>query len=194
MVTFPTFDVLDKELTGEVKSFNSIIEDYRWNNSGIEFHIDPQYWEEYYQKVKKYLPKLKWEELKYSKFPDLNKVITTNDLGIYLFVIRPDNMILSYPQFVMYVGISGEDGSNRPLKERINDYFNIGNIKKRKKLHGMLKKYYHNTWLIYSLIKNIKHKDLEQLEEDLHGYFIPPANTRDYPVRIKSIIQAQFTR
>ncbi len=194
MVTFPTFDVLDKELSLDEKTFKAIPEEYRWDSTSTAFQIDPQYWEEYYLKVKKYLPKISWKELKYSKFPDLNKVIKTNDIGIYLFVIRPDNMIFSYPQFVMYVGIAGEGGSKRPLKDRLSDYFNIGNIKKRKKLHGMLKKYYHNTWLIYSLIKNITHTDLEQLEEDLHGFFIPPANDRDYPVRLKAIIKAKFTR
>jgi len=83
--------------------------------------------------------------LTYSVFPDFDKTIATDDIGIYLFVIRPEERILELPQFVMYVGIAGEGGSNRPLKTRLSDYYNINNIRKRKKLHSMLKKYYNNT-------------------------------------------------
>ncbi|MDB5124833.1 MAG: hypothetical protein JWP94_2962 [Mucilaginibacter sp.] len=194
MITLATFDILDKELTRDVSSYLAITDDYRWKNSQIEFQLDPSYWNEFYAKLKKHLGKFAWKEFKYSVFPDLDKTITTDDIGIYLFVIRPEQRILDLPQFIMYVGIAGEGGSNRPLKTRLSDYYNINNIRKRKKLHSMLKKYYNNTWVIYSLLPTITYVELEQLEVDLHGFFIPPANERDFPVKIKNIIKAQFIR
>jgi hypothetical protein len=194
MPKLATFDLLDKELSRDVLEFTSITDHYRWTNTAITFHVDPNYWTDYHKKISPYLPKLKWHELKYSEHHDLNKVIKTKDIGIYLFVVRPEFQIYSKPEFVMYVGISGEGGSMRPLRVRLNDYFNISNIKKRKKLHSMLQKYYHNTWIIYSLIEHISAPELEQLEEDFHGFFLPPFAERDFPVLIKNIIKAQFTR
>ncbi len=194
MVTLATFDLLDKELTRKAKSFLAMEDEYRWDSSEVPFHLDPSYWDEFYSKINVHLSKFNWSEFKYSKYQNLNSVIATNDIGIYLFVVRPDNMILSLPQYVMYVGISGEKGSNRPLKDRLGDYFNIGNIRKRKKLHSMLNKYYNNTWVVYTTINKITSTELEQLEKDFHGFFIPPAAERDFPVKMKSIIKARFTR
>ena len=194
MPTLATFDVLDKELTRDVGDFLKIDDEYRWDNASVTFHLDQSYWEQFYAKVNKYINKMNWVELKYSAHHDLKTTIKSDDIGIYMFIIRPQNMILALPQFVMYVGISGEGDSKRPLRERLNDYFNINNIKKRKKLHSMLKKYYQNTWIVYSLINKITSAELEQLEEDFHGFFVPPANERDFPVKMKEIIKAKFTR
>jgi hypothetical protein len=194
MPTLATFDLLDKELSRDVKEFTILTDKYRWTNTAISFHLDTKYWEEYFGRIKPFIPKLNWQELKYSEHHDLKKVITTKDIGIYMFVIRPSDRIFNKPEFVMYVGIAGEGGSNRPLRERLNDYFHIDSIKKRSKLHSMLQKYYYNTWIVYSTIKKITAPELEQLEEDFHGYFLPPAAERDFPVLIKRIIKAQFIK
>lgn len=194
MPTLATFDLLDKELSRDVSEFSALPDKHRWTNTAISFHLDTDYWETYFNNIKPFIPKLDWKELKYSEHHDLKKIIKTKEIGIYMFVIRPNDLIFSYPQFVMYVGIAGEGGSNRPLRERLNDYFHISNIKKRSKLHSMLQKYYYNTWIVYSLIKKITASELEQLEEDFHGYFLPPAAERDFPVLIKRIIKAQFIK
>lgn len=194
MITLATFDILDKELTRAAEEFLKIPLEDRWDNSAISFHLDPFYWDNHWAEIVKYKDEFNWSEIKYSEYNDLDLVIEGDGIGIYMFVIRPEARLNNFPQFVMYVGIAGEGGSGRALKARLNDYMNIKNIRKRRKLHRMLKRYYHYTWIIYSEMKGINSGALEKLEEDLHGFFVPPCNDRDFPVSMKSIIKAQFTR
>ena len=192
MIKLQTFDLLDKELTREVDEFLKYKDEVRWDMSGIEFKLDPVYWDRFYPEISKHT--FNWEEFKFSNFPNLDKKIPTDDVGIYLFVVKAPNLIINLPQYVLYVGISGEGGSNRPLKQRLNDYYYLGQIKKRNKLHRLLKRYYNHVYIKYSLMPGISSSDLEQLEEDFHGFFIPPAGDRDFPADIKQLKKSQWTR
>ena len=190
MVTFETFDVLDKHLKAESGQIQSLDDEKRWDMLKIEFHLDSLYWNKYYSEISKHT--FNWNEIKYAEHNNMDSKITTDDIGIYLFVVKPDNMVLNMPQYVLYVGISGENDSGRPLKDRINDYFNLGKIKKRNKLHRALKRFYNNVYIYFSTV-SINSDELEKLEKDMHGFFIPPTGDRDYPIEIKKVIKAQFT-
>lgn len=193
MITQQTFDILDNYFKQEVAIHRNLRDMDRWDTTKVEFHLDPIYWDEYHKRISKYT--FAWKELKYSEYIDFNTVIPTDEAGIYLFIVKSDNLICGLPQFVLYVGISGEGDSKRPLKERLNDYFNVHTIKKRSKLHRFLGKYYQNTYINYSLFdKAISSTEIEDIEKSLHGFFIPPANDRDFPIEMKPIIKAQFTR
>lgn len=194
MVKAKTFDLLDSHFNSELTNFYSIPDKDRWDNTRVEFHLDAQYWSEYYKLISSY--KFDWKEFKFSDNPDLNALIPSDDIGIYLFIVKSHNLIYDLPKYVFYVGISGEDDSDRPLKERLNDYFNLGNIKKRSKLERLMNRYYKNLYVVFNVFdkSDINSAQLMELEENLHGFFLPPANDRDFPVRIKTIIKAQFTR
>lgn len=186
MIKTKTFDLLDAEYTREVVDYLSLDDKLRFKNSEETFILDPNYWEKYYRIIDSYNCNFNWQEFKFDSRPDLNSIITSNDIGVYMFIIKPNNLIYGNPSYIIYVGISGEKGSNRPLKDRIGDYLNYNNINKRKKLHRLLSKYYGEAHVAYSLVQ-IPWQDLEKVEEALHGFFMPIANDRDFPVGIKSI-------
>lgn len=194
MATKKTLDVLDNHYREEEHKQANLDDMVRWDTTKIEFHLDPTYWNLFYERIKNYT--FNWTEFKYSDRPDLAKLIPNDDIGIYMFIVRSSFLIYGLPQFLLYIGIAGEKGSERPLRKRLNDYFNLNTIKKRNRLHRLISRYYLNTYVVFSTIdKNVvSFSQLEQLEKDLHGFFIPPANERDFPVEIKPIIKAQFTR
>ena len=186
MIKPKTFDLLDAGYTREVTDYRLLEDKLRYKNSEEAFILDPNYWEKYYQLIQSYNCNFNWNEFKFDSRPDLDNLIPSNDIGVYMFLIRPNHSIYAHPSYIIYVGISGEKGSNRPLKERITDYLYYNNIKKRKKLHRLLSKYYKETYVAFSLVK-IPWQDLENVEEALHGFFMPIANDRDFPVGIKNI-------
>ncbi|WP_298487001.1 hypothetical protein [uncultured Maribacter sp.] len=189
MVTTKTLDILDAEYTTIVKKYKELEDNLRYKNSEETFILDPIYWEKYQNEIDALNCVLDWKEFKFDSKPNLETLIPTNEIGIYMFTVKPNNLIYDFPKYVIYVGISGEKGSNRPLKERLNDYFNFNEIKKRKKLHRLLSKYFKNTHVAYSTV-NITWQNLEKLEKAFHGFFLPIGNSRDFPVDIKTIKDA----
>lgn len=186
MIKDSTFDLLDASYTSHVVDYLSLQDEYRYQNSEETFILDPNYWEKYYRIINATGCAFNWQEFKFDSRPDLNAIIPSNDIGIYMFVIKPVNRINDLPKFVIYIGISGESGSNRPLKERLADYLNYNIIKKRGKIHRLIKKYYGETYVSFSTV-NVTWQVLEEIEEALHGFFVPIGNTRDFPVDIKLI-------
>jgi hypothetical protein len=184
-----TFDLLDASYTNKVVDYLSLNDDLRYKNSEETFILDPNYWEKYHKIITQFNCNFNWNEFKFDSRPDLNSLILNNDIGLYMFVIKPLGLIYDLPKFIIYVGISGEKGSNRPLKERLNDYLNYNNIKKRKKLHRLLSKYYAETYVVYTTV-NVSWQNLEEIEKALHGFFVPIANDRDFPIQIKKIKNA----
>jgi hypothetical protein len=94
------------------------------------------------------------------------------------------------PKFALYVGIAGEGKSNRPLSDRLKEYFHFSHIKKRSNVHRMLRMYHKNVYVAYSLLKKTKKIDLDKVEVDLHGFYYPIINDRDFPAEIKAIRKA----
>lgn len=143
--------------------------------------IDPNYWETYYPLISSL--SFNWKTIKYSSRPDLSKEIDNDDPGIYIFYIQPNNTILGMPKFVIYVGISNENDSNRPLRTRLGDYFLVSKIKKRTALHRLLVKYYEYTYISFSTIK-LNTTKIKELETHAIGFFYPLSNKDDFPVDI----------
>tara|TARA_R110002072_G_scaffold8726_3_gene43718 strand:- start:11358 stop:11918 length:561 start_codon:yes stop_codon:yes gene_type:complete len=146
--------------------------------------ISPRYWSKYGPRISR-IP-LKWNEVKYSELQaylkaDKNRAKKT---GVYVFLIRPEEQFFSTPKFVFYVGISGERGSDRPLRERLREYTHVSKIKKRDRVHQVLRYYYKSTYIQYAEVDATK-VDLDGLENNLHGFFYPWASIRDFPVEIK---------
>lgn len=89
------------------------------------------------------------------------------------------------PKHVIYVGIAGERGSGRPLRDRLKDYYNINALKKRSGIHKALQLYYDEAYFSYALY-NGSYQDIENLEVLLHEFFSPKWATRDYEPSTKA--------
>lgn len=186
-----TFDILDKHLEEERDKLlkghaQSVHRTYK-----KDLIINPLYWNDYYPLLNKY--SFTWTEFKYqdvaTKAVDFDTVVTTTSTGVYLFIVKAKNLIADCPKYVIYVGIAGENDSRRSLKERLIEYFSLSGIKKRHKVHTFLYEYYEDVYINYSPM-NLPPDELCEIEENLHGFFCPPANERDYPIGIKKLIKA----
>ena len=123
---------------------------------------------------------------KVSKRKDLEQIISSTLPGIYIFYVRPERLIGRFPQFALYIGISNERNSQRPLRDRLGDYLpsNLSTIQKRKNVHRMLQIYYNSLWVTYATTSAVS-SDLEALEEAVHGYIHPCFGRRDFSNRDK---------
>ncbi len=176
MITQATLDLLDADIRNDVARYNSYPFKDRHKLYSHSIRIDP-FWSN--SKTAEIKPLIWSEYYKYSEHPNFEKIIKTNDIGIYIMYVRPEHLLLEMPQHVMYVGISGEHGSARPLKERLMDYFLISKIKLRNNIHMMLQLYYDHVYIRYALFKG-KYQDLEKLESTLHEFYYPKFGKRDF--------------
>lgn len=184
-----TLDILDASLREEQNKILSM--DYE-NRFGLfsrrHVRIDPKWSEVKYGEIN--LTLLNWQTpFKYSDKPNLNTLITEDKIGIYVMYVQPNNTILNMPKFVMNVGIAGEDGSNRSLKDRLKDYYRLNEIKKRTNIHRFLKMYYENVYIVYSYYDG-PYEDMEVLEKKLHEFFYPLFNLRDFEPETKKAQKA----
>ncbi len=187
-ISAATIDILDASIPDEFQLLQSYPDAHRFKYYREEVMTDPVYW-------KRHQPpgwafEMTWTEFRYadvSTAAQLDAVITSDLPGLYIFYIRPDRVFVSFPQLAMYVGISNERNSQRPLRERLKDYLpaRIENKKKRENIDRMLRSYYGVLWVTYCLT-NKPSSDLEALEETLHGFLDPRVGSRDYPVDIKT--------
>lgn len=189
MIKQTTLDILDSSL--RKKNTDYLTRDYidRFQTYHHNIRIDPSHSEDKYEEIDGDNLALNWVEFKYSDLPDLSKIINKDLIGIYYFSVRPSKRISNLPQYIMYVGISGEHGSKRPLRERITDYYYISKLKKRSNVHQFLQMYYENVYISFSYYKG-DHKDLEKIETFLHEFFAPKFNLRDFEPKTKKAIKA----
>ncbi|MBK8099839.1 MAG: hypothetical protein IPK26_22265 [Planctomycetes bacterium] len=182
-----TLDLLDADLRqGHVKHM-SMDDDVHWKTYRQSLVISPKYWQDYQAALQSQT--FRWTEVKYTLLHSHLSTMNAKLPGLYLFVVRPGFLIQSLPQFVFYVGISGEHGSLRPLRQRLKDYLSLEQVRKRKNVHKNLQLYYPVVYVVYTLLR-LSHAKLESLEEAMHGYFYPWAGRRDFPVPIKNAQKA----
>lgn len=142
MITQATLDLLDASLRTEEQRYRSYPYKDRYKLFNHWIRIDPD-WSD--QKFAQIPPSISWSQpYKFADHPNFEQLITSEDIGIYLMFVRPTNMLDDMPQQVMYVGISGERGSERPLKERLMDYFYLSKMPLRSNIETMLQLYYSN--------------------------------------------------
>lgn len=184
-----TLDILDAiqpeyDKFQKIEPFNARLNEYT-----SQFAVNNQSWEEYHSELTSVT--FDWKEIKYSdvveKKIDIKKVLP-NNVGVYCFIVRPINLINDLPRFVYYVGIAGANGSERPLSERINDYFAKSKLKKRDAVMMLIFKYYRNVYINYSELPTLPSgMTLETIETSLIGYFGTHilANIDDIPIKLR---------
>ena len=185
-----TLDILDADLSGNFAHYtgSSAIDRARFYKR--EFLYDPTRWSALYAHISKH--SLNWQEFRFGEVVannDLDVRIPSKEPGLYIFYVRPNNLLHRFPQFVLYVGISNVGGSKRPLRERLKDYFNLAAIKKRQNVHQMLQLYYDYVWVAFSLL-SISSKKMIELEEYIHDYLGPPFGRSGYSIEVKKSIKA----
>lgn len=122
-ITAATFDLLDPSTPGSYANYQNDSDEKRWPHYRAEFCTDPVLWKRHEPPAWAF--SMTWAEFKYADATNsakLNQLITSNDPGLYVFYIKPHQLIHHFPQFALYVGISNEGDSQRPLRDRLKDY------------------------------------------------------------------------
>lgn len=189
MIKQATLDLLDADLRSHVSRYKSYPYNDRYKLFSHFIKVDPDWSDKKYSQITGF----NWSQpFRFADHPNFEQIINSNLIGIYVMYVRPANLLLDMPQHVMYVGISGEKGSARPLQDRLMDYFYIEKIKLRENIHQFLQLYYEHVYIRYSLFSG-SYQDLEELEKVLHEYFFPRFGKRDFEPETKAAQSAWNT-
>lgn len=183
-----TIDILSA-LKGEYDSYNNASDKHYYKLSRQKVAITPRWWKQYGAKLSQVT--FNWVSV---KFLELESYLQTDPsagagIGVYLFVAKPDFSIIGLPGYVFYVGIAGEHGSGVPVRDRLKQYLQESALSKRNKVLTALELYHPDTYVYFSQL-NVTSTQLSDIEKDLHGYFMPWANERDFPTPVKKAIGA----
>ncbi len=154
-----------------------------------ELTISPLYWAQYGGHLHTHTKG--WKHVKYIQLRNhlSSSAAVAASKGVYFFLVKPRRTIVGMPGFVFYVGIAGENDSQRLIRDRLRDYLSVSQVQKRDRVHQALRYYYKHTYVYYKELDWSSGR-LKALEERLHGFFMPWANTRDYPAAIKKTQRA----
>lgn len=192
-----TLDILDS-INPEYAQYQNIKPiEVRLKEYTSKFFLDNQSWDTYYSELSNIT--FNWQELKYSDVVNRKiqlKNIVPDSIGIYLFIVKPKDLIFDSPKYIFYVGIAGasKDGvtGSRSLKDRLGDYFADSHLKKRDAVRIMIYKHYENVHIAFSSVTLPKNKSLEEIEKSLIGFFGTHilANKDDIPITLKKQAKA----
>ena len=183
-----TLDILDS-ISPEYAQYQGILPfTARYNEYTSQFSLINQAWENHFNSIAAIT--FNWQEIKYGDV--VNRTVKIDDvipdtIGVYLFIVRPINLVNNLPKYVYYVGIAGANGSNRALKDRLKDYFAESQLKKRDSVRILIYKHYENVFINYSSITLPVGTTIEQIEKSLIGFFGTHllANRDDIPVELQ---------
>lgn len=183
----PTLDILDS-IEPKYSEYQAIKpEKTRLKEYTIGFLLDKKTWDTNYSDISNI--QFTWNEIKYSDIVNAKTKINQipEKQGIYLFIVKPDNLIYDLPKYILYVGIAGASGSKRTLKERLRDYFSESQLKKRTAIETMIFKYYDNLYIAFSPVTPGNSVSLEAIEKSLIGFYGTHiiANKDDAPISLK---------
>jgi hypothetical protein len=183
-----TLDILDASIPDEFNKWQGLTDEVRFAHYKEIIRTDPTHWKRH--QPADWAFNLPWAEFRYADVKDsaiLKTIITSTQPGIYIFYIRPEKVLYQFPQLALYVGISNEGNSQRPLRDRLKDYLpsTVASKNRREHIDRMLKLYYGVIWVAYALTDRPSN-ELEALEEKLHGFIYPRYDRRDFPVDIKT--------
>jgi hypothetical protein len=165
-----TLDLLDASLRRDFDAYIAASPRHRQKFFSHSFQADPVQWVQYSAYFAN--TPLHWDEFRYKdavEANDLDVRIPTDEPGLYIFFAQPDTLVGGFPQFPFYGGISNDRNSNRPLRERLKDYFRLETVAKRDNVDQMLQLYYPHVWIKFTLL-NWTTQRLKELETNLHEY------------------------
>lgn len=184
----PTLDILDA-ISPEYSQYQNILPPTaRYITYTSKFSLSNEKWEEHYNEISAI--NFNWQELRYrdvvNRTTKIDKVVPKTK-GVYIFLVKPVQLIFNMPQYVYYVGIAGANGGTRTLRERLKDYFSESNLKKRDAVRILIYKHYESVYIAYSTIMPSSTLTLEEIERSLIGFFGTHilANKDDIPIALK---------
>ncbi|MFS1873316.1 hypothetical protein [Enterovibrio norvegicus] len=178
-----TEDILSHLKVG-FDEYKGLTDKFYYKTSLQKIAVTPRWWSSYGSELESVV--FDWKDIKYTDLDGHLSGDSNNGdgIGVYLFVVKPDFSIINLPGYVFYVGIAGERDSERHLRDRLRQYIQVSSISKRNKVQTALELYHHETYVFYSKL-NVSSVELSEIESNLHGYFMPWANERDYPAPVK---------
>lgn len=180
-----TLDILDAALRREQGRYTGSSQVDRIQLFRRKFLCDPTDWTRLYALISQHA--FTWQEFRFRDAVasnDLDRRIPSTDPGLYIFYVRPENLVHQFPQFALYVGISNATGSRRALRDRLKDYMNLQKILKRQNVHQMLQLYYENVWVAFSLL-TLPATKMRALETHIHDYLAPPFGKSGYSIGVR---------
>ena len=120
---------------------------------------------------------LSWESVLYGK-AEIEKV-PDNKRGVYAFAVCQESKVLPPHGYILYIGIAGED-SDRPLRDRYKDYFNIKKVLTRPGIARMIGDWRSVLRFYFAPVgDNVSSDELKTLEQQLNTALMPPFAERD---------------
>jgi len=175
-----TLDLIDSELKREHAVWRGQTALQRYPHYLRSIHADPVQWQLLHQYFSKH--KFKWTEFQYKDVMDANDLdskIPSTSPGVYIFYVKADQLVFEFPRIALYCGISNDQNSNRPIRERLKDYYYLSVKDKRGNEDLMLQLYYPYIWVTYTLL-NWATPEIKELETNLHEYLGPPFSSQAY--------------
>ncbi len=181
-----TLDILDAELRRGYVRYSAAEPADRIKFYRREFLCDPTNWTPLYTLISQHT--FGWQEFRFRDAVsnnDLDTRIPSADPGMYIFYVRPVNLVYRFPQLALYVGISNATGSGRALRERLKDYMNFERVLKRQNVHQMLQLYYDHIWVAFSHL-SLSAAQMRELETQIHDFLGPPFGRSAYSLEIRA--------
>lgn len=134
------------------------------------------------------VPNLDWNYVHFIE-DDIDKV--PNDRrGVYAFAINAGGNRLPPHCYILYIGVAGKD-SNRALRERYKDYFNVKQVARRNHIKLMIDTWRTDLRFYYATVDDtISSEVLKTLEKQLNTALLPPFSRGDIEAEVKSMRSA----
>lgn len=110
-------------------------------------------------------------------FTAANRNSIPQSRGLYAFVVVHESTYFPPHGYLMYIGITGDDSSNRTLRIRYGEYLREKDKGGRAKIVTMLQSYPDDTYFFYAPITD-RRRSLPKIEDDLLSALIPPCNEK----------------
>jgi hypothetical protein len=181
-----TLDILDAALRRGYARYSAAAPVDRIKFYRREFLCDPTTWTPLYTLISQHT--FGWQEFRFRDAVannDLETRIPSAAPGMYIFYVRPENLVYHFPQLALYVGISNATGSGRALRERLKDYMNFERVLKRQNVHQMLQLYYDHIWVAFSHL-SLPAAQMRDLETHIHDFLGPPFGRSAYSLEIRA--------
>lgn len=155
----------------------------RYKGDLHEFFLDVASWRKFTSSHP-----LVWQRV---KFEDASRDGVPTERGIYVFTMEVGGLGLPAHGYILYVGITGDEG-NATLRSRYGQYLrNLVNEDGRPAVVYMLMNWSDDLYFNYVPIPD-KAVDLAQIERSFINSVIPPVNKRDFDAEIAAGKAATF--
>jgi hypothetical protein len=127
---------------------------------------------------------LDWQAIRYGR-AEIDKV-PDDKRGVYAFAVRIESTVLPPHGYILYMGIAGDD-SDRPLRERYQEYLNANKVKSRAGIARMIGDWHEVLQFIFAPVDDsMSTTDLRRLETQLNTALIPPYSEQDIDADVRA--------